>query len=259
MKKLMGVAIALVIAVLCSLNVFAAKSGYTDEDYGFSVTLPQDYVVINRTNLSANSDFIKRLGYSVKSFRLRMEESGILLYAAEKDNQHQIQLKSWESDFSKEVGSLSSASGEQLSEMLYIMSEQLELEGGRLVDSRVTDVGGKKYLSYTVKVEDAFCFVQNVTVENGKCYSLIYYNSSAELTQAEKESQQAILKSLSIKKAATKAEGSGYFLVIRIICAAVAIVAIVVAVFLISSFVRDIKRRKEQPEIIPDRIKMRRK
>lgn len=259
MKRLVGIAVALVIAVLCTLNVFGAKNGYTDEDYGFSISLPQDYTVINRTNLSSNKDFIKRLGYSVKSFRLRMEESGILLYAADKDNQHQIQLKSWESDFSKEVGSLSSASGQQLSEMLYIMSEQLELEGGRLIDSRVTDVGGKKYLTYTVKVEDAFCFVQNVTVENGKCFSLIYYNSSAELSQSEQESQQAILKSLNIKKTATKSEGSGYFLVIRIICAAVAIVAIVVAVFLISSFVRDIKHRKEQPEIIPDRIKMRRK
>lgn len=259
MKKLIGIAVALTIAILSCFNVFAAKNHYADEEYGFSITLPNDYIILNRTNLSSNSDFIKRLGYSVKSFKLRMEESGILLYSADNDNQHQIQLKSWESDFSKEVGSLSSANSDQLSEMLYVMSEQLELEGGRLIDSRVTDVSGKKYLTYTVEVDGAFCFVQSVTVENGKCYSLIYYNSAAEFSQTELDEQKTILKSLNIKKAATKTEGKGYFILIRIISAVVAIVALIVAVFLISSFVRDIKRRKDQPEIIPDRIKMRRK
>ena len=123
----------------------------------------------------------------------------------------------------------------------------------------MTSVDGQKYLTYTVQVADAFCFVQNVTIVNGKCHALIYYNSSAELSKDERAFQKQLLKSLQIKKIQQKAEGNGYFIVIRIICAIVCIVAIVVAVFLISSFVRDIKRRKQQPEIIPDRIKMRRK
>lgn len=259
MKRLIGIVAAFIILILSTFSVFAAKNDYIDEEYGFSITLPKDYVAINRSNLSSNSDYLKRIGYSVKSFRLRMEDSGIILYAADKDNQHQIQLKMWESDFSNQVGSLSSANNDQLSEMLYVMSEQLSLDGGRLTDSRITDVGGKKYLTYTVKVEDAFCFVQNVTVENGKCFSLIYYNSSPEFSEAELSQSKSLLRSLNVKKVATKKEGSGYYLIIRIICAAVAIVAIVVIVFLLSSFVKDIKLRKEQPEIIPDRIKMRRK
>ena len=259
MKRLISLAAAIILIALSAVSVWAATVDYTDEDYGYTISLPEDYTTINRTNLSSNAEFIERLGYSVKSFRLRMEESNILLYAADKDNRHQIQLKVWESDFSKEVEQLSTANDEQLSEMLYVMSGQLELEDGRLTDSRVTDVAGQKYLTYTVEVADAFTFVQNVTVVNGKCYALVYYNSSPQLSAEEQSAQQALLNSLKIKKVSTKAEGGGYYLVIRIICAAVAIVAIVVAVLLISSFVKDIKRRKEQPEIIPDRIKMRRK
>ncbi len=259
MKRIIALAVCLVVIVFSAVNVVAAMQAYADEDNGYTINLPEDYTLLNRTNLSSNADFIQRLGYSVKSFRLRMEESNIVLYAADKDNQHQIQLKIWESDFSKQIDQLSSANDEQLSEILYVMSEQLTLDEGRLIDSRVTSVDGQKYLTYTVQVADAFCFVQNVTIVNGKCHALIYYNSSAELSKDEQAFQKQLLKSLQIKKIQQKAEGNGYFIVIRIICAIVCIVAIVVAVFLISSFVRDIKRRKQQPEIIPDRIKMRRK
>lgn len=260
MKRIISLVAALIIAVTFSvLPAIAKDTAYKDEEYGFSVNLPDDYTVINRTNLSSNSKFIERLGYSVKSFRLRMEEAGIVMYAADKDNRHQVQVKVWESDLSKEVQNLSSANDEQLSELLYLMSEQLQLDDGRLIESRVVKMSEQKFLSYRIQVADAFCLVQNVTVVGGKCYALVYYNSSPQMDEAEEKAQQALLTSFKVKKTAKAGDGGGYYLALRIICAAVAIVAVVVAVFLISSFVRDIRRRKEQPEIIPDKIKMRRK
>ncbi len=260
MKRVLAFVAAVITAVVFSVMPVSAKSNaYKDDEYGFSITLSDDYTLINRTNLSKNEEFIKRLGYSVKSFRLRMEESGIVLYAADADNQHQVQVKTWESDLSKEVKNLTGANDEQLSELLYLMSEQLSLEDGRLVDSRITTKNNQKFLTYTVEVADAFCYVQNITVVGGKCYALIYYNSSSSFSQSEKDEQLELIGSFNVKRVAEKGNEGGYYLVVRIICAIVAIAAIVVAVCLLSSFVRDIRRRKEQPETIPDKIKMRRK
>ncbi len=260
MKRILSFIAAVITAVVFSLMPVSAKGNqYKDEEYGFSITLSDDYTLINRTNLSKNEEFIKRLGYSVKTFRMRMEESGIVLYAADKDNQHQVQVKMWQSDLSQEVKNLTGATDEQLSELLYLMSEQLSLDDGRLVDSRITTKNNQKFLTYTVEVTDAFCYVQNITVVGGKCYSLVYYNSSPSFTQAEKDEQLKLLDSFTVKRVTEKGNEGGYYLIIRIICAIVAIAAIVVAVCLLSSFIRDIRRRKEQPEVIPDKIKMRRK
>ena len=47
-----------------------------------------------------------------------------------------------------------------------------------------------------------------------------------------------------------------YGLSLRLISAVLLIAAVVFAVYLISSFVRDIRNRHNSPEVIPDHIKM---
>ena len=59
MKRIISLVAALIIAVTFSvLPAIAKDTAYKDEEYGFSVNLPDDYTVINRTNLSSNSKFI---------------------------------------------------------------------------------------------------------------------------------------------------------------------------------------------------------
>ncbi len=259
MKRIICLVIALLIMACASSVALAKGTKYYDDEHGFAITLPDGAIALNRSNLSRNSDFIERLGFSVKSFRSKLEESNILLYAADSDNTYQIQVRVWESTFSREIKNLSGLKGDRLNEALSLLGGNISASDSKLIDSRVIWVNEQPYLNYTVKVEEAFCYVESLTVVDGKCVALVYYNSNPTFSTEDSAAQQKLISSLKIDRKNNGSWGSGYNLLLRVVCALLVIGASVVVVFLISGFIKDIKNRREQPEIIPDRIKMRRK
>lgn len=256
MKKFVCLIICVVIAFAGAVTAFADSIAYENVKYGFSVTLPDGFLVIDRSTLSKNSEFIEKIGYSVESFSAKLEQSNIVMYAADRDNSRQVQVKHWESDFSKGIGNLSALDDERLATALATMAKPLSADGNSLINSAIGEVGNSVYLCYTVQVDGKFCYTEYITVVNGYCYSLVYYNSSAEFSAEEIKERDAVIAALSISGAESDSIWGSYGLSLRLISAVLLIAAVVFAVYLISSFVRDIRNRHNSPEVIPDHIKM---
>ncbi len=262
MKKLISLVICVLVAVFgCTFANAESElmAVYQNDQYGFYLELPSQYTAIDRSTLSKNREFIEKIGYSVESFSAKLEQSDIVMYAATEDNDRQVQVKYWQSDFSKSIGNMSALNDEKLSTALKAMAEPLMVDENRILSSAVGKAGDIVYLYYVVQVEGKFCYTEYITVVNGYCYSLVYYNSSAEFSEAELNERDGIVLSFDISGASSKSIWGGYSLAVRIISAALLIVAAVVAVYIVSSFVRDIRNRRNSPEVIPDRIKMKHK
>ncbi len=257
MKRAICLVICVIIAAVCGFTAFAAEPReYIGSDYGFSIELTDDYTVIDRSTVSKNKDFIEKIGYSVGSFSSKLEQSNIVMYAATEDNSHQVQIKRYQSDFSKGVANLSALDDDRLAVALEAMAKPLSGDGYELLHSAVATVGEVKYLCYIVRVDGKFCYTEYITVAREYCYSMVYYNSAPEFTSQEEEERDGFISSLAIDGAIGGSIWGGYSIALRIISGVLLIAAVIFAGFLISSFVRDIRDRRNSPEIIPDHIKM---
>ena len=135
---------------------------------------------------------------------------------------------------------------------------------GYPVDAVSGPAGGEEgTLSGTAQAADGealgYCMREYITVSGGKFYALIYYNSSDELSAAELKEAGDVFASLKLKSEGGSRASGGYILLMRIVAAVLIVVAAVIAVFIISTFVRDIRLKKDSPEVIPEHIKMHRK
>ncbi len=257
MRKALSLIICIIMTFVFAVSVYAAEPlEYSNGDYGFSLTLTEDYTVIDRSTLSKNKDFIERIGYSVGSFSSKLEQSNIIMYAATADNTHQTQIKRWQSDFSKGVINLAALDSDRLATALETMAKPIIAAGSELIDSSIATVDEVTYLCYTVRVDGKFCYTEYITVANEYCYSLVYYNSSSQFSAEELAERDAFISSMVIEGATGESIWGGYSLALRVISAVLLIAAVVFAVYLVSSFVRDIRHRRNSPEVIPDHIKM---
>ncbi len=257
MKKVLALVICVAI-ILCGTAFASAEAiqVYQSTEYGYTAKLPEKYIILDRSNLSKNSEFIERIGYSVNSFSSKLTESNIVMYAATEDNTHQVQIKRWQSDFSKGIGNLSALDEERRNTALEAMAKPISEAGNTLVSAAVGEVGDSVYLCYTVQVEGKFSYTEYVTVVGGYGYSLVYYNSSPTFSAEETAERDKIISNFAINGAESDSIWGGYSLTLRIISAVLLIAAVVFAVYLVSSFVRDIRSRRNSPEVIPDHIKM---
>ena len=260
MKKIFALAASVILTLMLTVTAYAASREYASDDYGFSVALPEDYTVIDRDNLSKNKDFIEDLGYTANSFSTKLEQANIVMYAATADNSHQVNVKRWQSDFSQEIDSLAKLKEEPRQTALDTMAKSItDKSNNQLLDASVEKVGDAVYLRYVVRADGKFCYTEYITVVNKYCYSLVYYNSSAEFTEAELSERDKIIESFKIDNESTTDFLGINIVVIRIISAVAVIAAVIFAVYIISSFVRDIRNRRNSPEVIPDHIKMKHK
>ncbi len=256
MKRLVCVILSIALAVFCSAFAYAEGGAYQNNDCGFSITLPEKYIIIDRSTLSKNSEFIEKIGYSAESFSAKLEQSNIIMYAATEDNAHQVQIKYWQSDFSKGIGNLSALDDERLATALTSMANPLSAEGYKLLSAVIGEVGDSVYLCYTVQVEEKFCYTEYITVVNGYCYSLVYYNSASEFSEDEIKERDSVIAALSISGAESDSIWGGYSLAVRIISIVLLVAALAFGIYLVGTFVRDIKNKRNSPDVIPDHIKM---
>ncbi len=256
MKRIISIILCIIIALAATVFAAAETLAYQNTECGFSIALPNEFIIIDRSTLSKNSEFIEKIGYSVESFSVKLKQSNIVMYSATEDNARQIQIKYWQSDFSKGIGNLSTLDDERLATALSTMAKPISNEGNALLSSAIGKVGNNVYLCYTVQVDGKFCYTEYITVVNGYCYSLVYYNSSSEFSADEIAERDSVIAALSISGAENDSIWGGYSLSLRIISAVLLIAAVVFAVYLVSSFVRDIRNKRKSPEVIPDHIKM---
>lgn len=254
-KKIISLTAAFLLMFAVALPV-SAKQSFKDDSLGISVEFDDDYIVLTPSNLSSNKEYLNSIGHSVSSFKKRMNESGMVYYAAPKDNSCQFQVKMSEDDFSSVTKDLTSLSDDARGRVLDTVTEKLSAEG-EIISGSVDVSNGTAYIKTAVKA-DGFCYIQYITVAKGKYYSLTFYNNSSTLSESEEKAARDVFSTLTVKREKTSTGIASYVLTIAAISIAI-LAAVILCVFVIYSFVRDYRIRKDSEEVIPTRIEMRRK
>lgn len=253
---------ALTLLFLFLFSVYTAAAVSLDDDK-ISVNIPGNYTYIENTDagIAENLDFIETLGYSDESFRSYLDSANILAFAATADNTKQVQIKSWTTDFSQQIGNLALFSDDE--DSLTKASESLAAEGENetLVSlSRVSRSDGTLFVKIQklVSTSEPFSYLQYVTIVDGKYYSLVYYNFGGEFTEDQLTEADTIFNSLSIDLDSDITFDSGNStLNIGIVWAAIAVIAIF-SVVLIISLIKDLcSRGKHRRNTIKNTIKRR--
>lgn len=253
-------AVCAVVVFLLLFSVSASAKTVSNSEYGIEAEFPDDYIVLTTGNLSKNADFVESIGHSTESLRKAMKNGNILFYAANESNTKQLHVKCWSTDFSERIGDLGSLSDESRAAAMESIQKILVEDGNQILFSSSFTYGGCLYLKIAVFVDadEPFCYIQYITVSSGRFYSLVYYNAHGYLTVAEQKEADSVLSGIKID---VKASGLSIDFqdVLYLVLMSVLIIGALVVIFLvIRSFYTDYVGSKDEPEIIPDRIKMKR-
>lgn len=251
------------VAAITMISVFsltAAAKSVSNSDWDVEINFPDEYIVLTTATLSKNTEFIESIGHSKESLRKAMNSGNIIFYAANEKNTKQFHVKCWTTDFSERIGNLHSLSGESREATLDSIKKILVSDGHEILFSNSFTHGESLFLKLAVSVkgDNPFCYIQYITVLAGNFYSLVYYNAHSYLTVAEQKEADSILSALKIR---AKGEGSGisvqeivYFTLVGLVLVG----ALFIIFVILRSFLVDYKISKTEPEIIPDRIKIKR-
>lgn len=241
------------------ISIPAAALEYTDNSGVMTVTLPDEYLILTEKNLSHNTDALKSWGHSVDSFKRLMNDKNIFLYAVDGKGDNQFQLKCWDSDVAATIGDLSSLGGDGLTDAMAAIGEGIAEGEGNLLESSVVSQSGQPFFRFTVNV-GSFCYVQYLTVCGGKFYSMVYYNSTAELTDAQRQTAESVFTTVKVSGGSSTGLFNSNNIATVILLGVGILAAVCGIVWVIMTIVSDIRRRRSEPdEIVPDRIEMRRK
>lgn len=224
------------IAIICIFTLFslifsfAASAETHTVAGGVQITLPEDYTLLTDETLKANEEIITELGHSLSSLRRYMEENRILFIAVDTQNQNQVQLGAFETDFSKDIGDLSG-----------LKAEDLETIGSRIINGSFEIISVNNWVYYKTKVDGlvGYATVQYVTLKNGMLYTLNYYGSDSTVANE-------IISGLTLP--AAKASGSST-LFISILLWVALVAALIIMVLLLFSLISDLRRSREDNDV----------
>ena len=261
--------LALVLTLLLAAALAFPSAAVTDDEVMKQVSLDigEPYTVLDRSNLGKHEDFLRRLGYTVSAFRRAMEEGDIYLYAATEDNDRQVQVKSWgdPEGIAQKLVDLSYLGETEQQTALAEMGRQAA-GSGELLQSEILTREGQVFFRYRVLADASlesdsdrlgYAFDEYLTIANGRFFALVYYNADTAFSAKQEAESRALFDGFAVSP--TKVKGDSFSLPLRIFAAVAVAAAFVVAVFLVSTFVRDWRNRRDKPDVIPDRIKVSRK
>lgn len=261
--------LALLLSLILAVGLTAPAAALTaDEASGlFSLDPGEDYTVLNRTNLRRNSEFVERLGYTVSAFQKAMEEGDVFLYAATADNVRQVQVKCWagQEDVAQKIEDLAFLPEDKRNLAREEIGRQVAGEG-ELLSAETVERDGQIFFRFRVRSDVAlesdeaaigYCFDEYLTIADGHFCALLFYNAASVFSAADEAESARLFEAFRVAPTPEKTDWRNFAL--RIFAALLLIAAAITAVYLLSTFVRDIRLRREQSDTIPDRIKMRRK
>lgn len=231
--------------VLALFTVAVTASPLNIKEHKLSIQFPDEYTVITPDTLRKHSEFIEHLHHSVNSFKQHMQNSNMIAFAATQRNDRQFQIKTWQTDFSKEIVTLKNLDTDSAYNAISALISEIPEES--LKGWNFIDVNSQPF--YEIRVEaDGFCFLQYVTIQNGNYYAVVYYNNlSNQLDSNSVDEARSVVNTLVIEQNKPLFDILDGNTVIQIIITAIIIIAAAVAVVLIIiSFIRDLLRKSEQ-------------
>lgn len=244
LKCLLSALLLVSIIVFSAFSVSAAE--VTVDSHQLSVDIPNEYTVLTLENAEDNAELIESLGYTVESFKNHLlptkeNPTETLFLALTPDGALQISLKSWETEFSKDIGDFYPLDDSSL----FSAAEKLVVT--KNAQRKVVEANGMKLVEVRFNSKDSggdFCSVQYFTIKNQKYYSL-NFNFSGKLSSQKVQSAWDTLVTMHIgtKNEKTVWDVSSVLMVIFLSVGIV--VGVGIAVIIIISIVKDIKKRRD--------------
>lgn len=229
MKRWLAFLLLSIIFVFSSTAAASAET-YTVAD-GISVTLPKGYTLLTEDNLKEQEDSIAALGHSVTSLRSYMEENHIVFIAVDTQNQNQVQLGAFQTDFSKDIGDLSG-----------LKADELKTIGSHLINGsfEIISINDWVYFKTTVDGLVGYATVQYVTLKNGTLYTLNYYGSDSTVANE-------IASGLMLPQ--TKTGRDTKSVIISVVLWIVLVAALAAIVLLLISLFSDLRKKQEDNDV----------
>ncbi len=250
LKKLLVVSLISVFLAVFTLPAFAETLSIKEE--GLEITLPQGYVEINGENSDENLEIIENFGYTAQSFENYLTKENILLFATNPTDKSQINIKCWESEFSKKAEDLSLVSKESLIDIATRLC-------GTNTGYNIATVNSMSMIEFSKSDYDSggdYSTVQYITVRNGKFYSLTVSNPG-KLTDQKKSDAWTLVCSLKIDDNTKSGAWSFSGIVCMIFLWALIIAAGIAVVVIIYTFINDIIKSRRGDNSDKDYIQRR--
>lgn len=242
-------------ALFGPLSCFAAAEAETVQiaDHHFSITLPENTVLLDQNTASEQKELIESFGYTVSSFKNYLSLNQMLFFAADPQTGLQISCKTWESDFSADTEDLSYLSEEMMA------SVASKIVTGKGASYKTVSVGTLRLLEIRTEGKDsggAFSSMQYVTIRNGAFYS-VNVAFSGELDDSKVQTAWDLICTLQIKSRASTSAWSFSSIFEMILIWVLILLALVAIVIVILSFIKDIRSRRADRTSAPDYIERR--
>ncbi len=245
-------AFLLTLMLFLTLSFTALAEAVSVADYDLKLTLPEGFTELNADNAKENIDIIRGFGYEEKSFKSYLEREGIIFFATHSDG-IQLNIKSWETDFSKKTEDLSYISDEVL------IGVRDKLIGKNYTSTSTAKVNGIKFISVNKNDKDSggeFCTVQYFTVRNGKIYSFaLSYPGS--LDEVKEKLAWDFICTVEIEDNISPSAWSLGNIILMIFIWLLIVVGIAAVALIFFSFVKDVIRKRNSSSYGADYIERR--
>lgn len=257
LKYFLSVSLILAFFLFTVTGVFAETLA-KDDTHSLSLTLPENYLLLNTETAEDNVELIESLGYSLSSFKsyLKSNENGemqTLFLGVDPSSKAQITVKSWSTDFSKKIGNLALLDDEALSKT----AKELVSTNGASYKS--VSANQMKLIEVRSNDKDSggnFCSVQYITICNSNFYSL-NFTFTGNIDDQKVNVAWETLATFKIKTDLEKdAWDFGSVLIVVLLSLAI-LAAVVIAIVIIYTIIRDVKNRKTDPNEAVDFIERR--
>ena len=212
----------------------------------FSVTA----IAQTEVNIDAGKDFFEFhsqpekvasiLKVSNEELQKTIADSGILFLAVNETNTKQIQLSSYENEFSQKVKNLSYISDDNIKSLLP------QITGIENINGSIVKLNSQKFVNIILKSEnedDPYILTQYFTVADGKIYTLTFYNTPNEDTEYIENVFYSLSSDSFLNDTATQTKGIRVVIIIATIL--ISAISLILVISIIKDMISNTKRENE--------------
>ena len=232
---------AVIFIALFIVNVGVGALNVTNGD--LSLKLPNGFKVISANDAKDNEDYLKSINFTVADFKKYLSSNSVIVYATDK-NGSEIVVKSYKSDFSTQIDDLYELNEDDIKSIFGSFLNGTEYT--------VTDVNNNRFLRFEYTDNDNmgnFYGIQLLTVKNGTIYS-VNYTADANIG-INPEIEKTLSEGFNYKGKTESGKNKADTVITGVILALAIIAFLGLGAYIIYTFVRDIRKRRNMSDVAP--------
>lgn len=237
------------ICLLLALLPQIIAASHSINSHGVRFILPENFRALTLANINRYRAELHEIGYIPEGFAHYLREESMIVYAVSEDWSRQINLRIYESEFSRVVENFNVLNDEWQQHTKQNFLDNIHSSENRtLVNSEFIAAGNVTYIKLHIQVHSEhanFSYMQLFTIANGQNISLTYYNNTPDFTENELAEIENLFNSVSIN---VRANAGGGFNVLYFTMGIIGLaLLLLVLIWAIRAFVKDfIEIRRER-------------